>query len=173
MFRVCGTLFAPFLCKLLHWCVHVLALTHERNFAESPLYKVSNIKQPNDFQKATKMKKEKENVFNKQTRVLMNSSSTWTRKSKEQRGINILWLVNDLIVNSFKWNIIDSNNMMLCSVKIQHSAVITWRVHDDVIKWKHFPCYWPFVQGIHRSRWIPRTKASDVELRCSLWSAPE
>ena len=24
-------------------------------------------------------------------------------------------------------------------------------VHDDVIKWKHFPCYWPFVWGIHRS----------------------
>ena len=23
--------------------------------------------------------------------------------------------------------------------------------HDDVIKWKHFPCYWPFVWGIHRS----------------------
>ena len=22
--------------------------------------------------------------------------------------------------------------------------------HDDVIKWKHFPCYWPFVRGIHR-----------------------
>ena len=45
--------------------------------------------------------------------------------------------------------------------------------HDDVIKWKHFPCYWPFVLGIHRSRWIPRTKASDVELWCFLWSAPE
>ena len=34
-----------------------------------------------------------------------------------------------------------------------------WRVwintsreyHDDVIKWKHFPRYWPFVWGIHRS----------------------
>ena len=25
----------------------------------------------------------------------------------------------------------------------------TW--HDDVIKWKHFPRYWPFVRGIHRS----------------------
>ena len=24
-------------------------------------------------------------------------------------------------------------------------------VHDDVIKWKHFPCYWPFVRGIHQS----------------------
>ena len=23
--------------------------------------------------------------------------------------------------------------------------------HDDVIKWKHFSCYWTFVRGIHRS----------------------
>ena len=23
--------------------------------------------------------------------------------------------------------------------------------HDDVIKWKHFPLYWPFVRGIRRS----------------------
>ena len=23
--------------------------------------------------------------------------------------------------------------------------------HDDVIKWKHFPCCWPFVRGIHQS----------------------
>ena len=36
--------------------------------------------------------------------------------------------------------------------------------HDDVIKWKHFPRNWPFVRGIHRSRWIPHTKASDAEL---------
>ena len=25
------------------------------------------------------------------------------------------------------------------------------RFHDDVIKWKHFPRYWHFVRGIHRS----------------------
>ena len=25
-------------------------------------------------------------------------------------------------------------------------------MHDDVIKWKHFLCYWPFVWGIH---WSP------------------
>ena len=24
--------------------------------------------------------------------------------------------------------------------------------HDDVIKWKHFPRYWPFVWGIHRPK---------------------
>ena len=39
-------------------------------------------------------------------------------------------------------------------------------VHDDVIKWKHFPRYWPFVLEIHRSRWISRTKAIDTELWC-------
>ena len=26
-----------------------------------------------------------------------------------------------------------------------------YQVHDDVIKWKHFPRYWPFVRRIHRS----------------------
>ena len=33
--------------------------------------------------------------------------------------------------------------------------------HDDVIKWKHFPLYWPFVM------------ASDAELWCLLWFVPE
>ena len=27
---------------------------------------------------------------------------------------------------------------------------VAW-LYDDVIKWKHFPRYWPFVRGIHRS----------------------
>ena len=36
------------------------------------------------------------------------------------------------------------------------SVVMPWRrhaykSHDDVIKWKHIPRYWPFVRGIHRS----------------------
>ena len=36
-----------------------------------------------------------------------------------------------------------------------------WKLHDDVIKWKHFPCSWPFVPGIpqppvnspHKGQW--------------------
>ena len=43
-------------------------------------------------------------------------------------------------------------------------------VHDDVTKWKPFPRYWPFCE------WNPPvilTKASDAELWCFLWSAPE
>ena len=35
------------------------------------------------------------------------------------------------------------------------------RLHDDVIKWKYFPRYWPFVRGIHRSQ-RPVTRNFDV-----------
>ena len=45
--------------------------------------------------------------------------------------------------------------------------------HDDVMTWKHFPCYWPFVRGIHRWPVNSHTKASDAELWGFLWSASE
>ena len=42
-----------------------------------------------------------------------------------------------------------------CSIFIQFALIIiqidSINNHDDVIKWKHFPRYWPFVRGIHRS----------------------
>ena len=47
------------------------------------------------------------------------------------------------------------------SFQLNWGLAICWRhflfprlgafLHDDVIKWKHFPRYWPFVRGIHRS----------------------
>ena len=45
--------------------------------------------------------------------------------------------------------------------------------HDDVIKWKHFPRYWPFVRGIHRSPVNSPHKGQWRELWCFLWSASE
>ena len=34
----------------------------------------------------------------------------------------------------------------------KYTIVSWWEwLHDDVIKWKKFPRYWPFVRGIHRS----------------------
>ena len=35
-------------------------------------------------------------------------------------------------------------------------------VHDDVIKWKYFQRYWPFIRGIHRSP--PVTRRFDVSV---------
>ena len=45
--------------------------------------------------------------------------------------------------------------------------------HDDVIKWKHFPHHWPFVQEIHRSPVNSQQKGQWPELWCFLWSTPE
>ena len=59
-----------------------------------------------------------------------------------------------------------------CLVEVPYCftrSPVTWWCHQM----ETFPRYWPFVRGIHRSRWIPRTKASDAELWCILWSAPE
>ena len=39
--------------------------------------------------------------------------------------------------------------------------ILTGHFHDDVIKWKHFPRYWSFVRGIHRSQ-RPVTQSFDV-----------
>ena len=36
-----------------------------------------------------------------------------------------------------------------CRKTTSHYLDQCW--HDDVIRWKHFPRYWPFVRGIHRS----------------------
>ena len=33
----------------------------------------------------------------------------------------------------------------------RYVSVVWLESHDDDIKWKHFPRYWPFVRGIHRS----------------------
>ena len=59
----------------------------------------------------------------------------------------------------------------------QHS-LLTSCDHVDLSPWWHhqmenFPRYWPFVWGINRSPVNSRTKASDTELWCFLWSAPE
>ena len=79
---------------------------------------------------------------------------------------SILW---DAITNTCFWHTIPHSPIRTHASFPSSSSVL----HDDVIKWKQFLRYWPFVRGIHRSRWIPRTKASAAELWCFLWSAPE
>ena len=70
----------------------------------------------------------------------------------------------------FSWNFFIKTTCILIKVSLMfpHGGS-----HDYVIKWKHFLRDWPFVRGIHRSQWIPQTKASDVEPWCFLWSASE
>ena len=39
----------------------------------------------------------------------------------------------------------------MLSLDQKYGKMKTKKLHDDVIKWKHFPRYWPFVRGIHLS----------------------
>ena len=58
-----------------------------------------------------------------------------------------------LIINKI---VIREKTAEILSVKAVASMLIELRtghsnLHDDVIKWKRFPCNWPFVQVIQRS----------------------
>ena len=100
-------------------------------------------------------------------RILTITFIHWKAKNKVKYAWKVLsWIIS---VNSYtvQWRISWER------FKVHMNGHVFTREHDDVIKWKHFPRYWPFVRGIHRSRWIPHTKASDAELRCFLWSAPD
>ena len=51
--------------------------------------------------------------------------------------------------------------------------ILLFLEHDDVIKWKHFPRYWPFVRGIHRSPVNSPHKGQWCGALMLFWSAPE
>ena len=48
-----------------------------------------------------------------------------------------------------KWS--SADNTIKTTVDIQRAFDQMAACHDDVIKWKYFPRYWPFVREIHRS----------------------
>ena len=50
---------------------------------------------------------------------------------------------------------------------------IQYRYHDNVIKWKLFPRYWPFVRGIHRSPVIFPHKGPVMLWCCSAWAVKQ
>ena len=51
--------------------------------------------------------------------------------------------------------------VMYLRLNLTFVSYFIWLKHDDVIKWKHFPRYWPFVRGIqlcpvnslHKGHW--------------------
>ena len=81
------------------------------------------------------------------------------------RADEILYLQKNVVWNWYEQDI--SRNMYLvhaqlffvlyCTISLIPSRITSLipndkknKIHDDVIKWKHFPRYWPFVRGIHR-----------------------
>ena len=103
-------------------------------------------------------------------------SVRWRHGGHKRRALPVRWLQNHFQTPISRrrrrfWDITPPQHQPRKSCSTYgglwptHKAWIG-RGHDDVIKWKHFPRYWPFVRGIHR--WNSRTKAGDAELLCFL-----
>ena len=77
-------------------------------------------------------------------------------------------LLHPIIYIYIYYGVLEIGNPMtqvICSHTVLFQAICGWRtwsyiiksykilsdITDDVIKWKHFLGYWPFVRGIHRS----------------------
>ena len=56
-----------------------------------------------------------------------------------------------VIISSWNFQKLLPMTKMMSMQKVKVTGVKTQLSHDDVIKWKYFPRYWPFVRGIHRS----------------------
>ena len=70
--------------------------------------------------------------------VTLSSISVYTRWPK-----NIFFM---------SWSFVNEDDMKRgCFLSMRH--MVKWPLvsaYDDIIKWKHFQRYWPFVRGIHR-----------------------
>ena len=58
-------------------------------------------------------------------------------------GPFIIYLLS--LLNGAMWH-----RCVVLGAKMCRTLLLVYN-NDGVIKWKYFPCYWPFVQGIHRS----------------------
>ena len=84
---------------------------------------------------------------------------TW--RSEEYNGRTLMstifvWFIKTVRTSSHESKPLN-NNPYPCFVltplphATSHGISRNVSIHDDVIKWKHFPRCWPFVGGIHRS----------------------
>ena len=89
-----------------------------------------------------------------ETALLCNDVSHWLGASLEST-------LRHSGICGWSWNLPKQDIMEWCQMNVmgsqptQQQQLIVLSTagssHDDVIKWKHFPRYWPFVRGIHWS----------------------
>ena len=67
-------------------------------------------------------------------------------------SFRILWKISKVFLIAMSKISIVCKYRRQSTQYINSPSVMGTRAHYDVIKWKHFARYWPFVRGIHRSR---------------------
>ena len=69
---------------------------------------------------------------------------------------HVVWTVTYVTVHWVITVILYRQEQMIVMNVANHESFLIFYImmgsaHDDVIKWKHFPRYWHFVRGIHRT----------------------
>ena len=82
-----------------------------------------------------------------------NNTPNWfSRNACNQKSKHALYIYQDLMnvpIKTIELHLLDA-----CSIPTNGCFgihVVCINCHEDIIKWKYFPRYWPFVRGIHRS----------------------
>ena len=93
------------------------------------------------------------------TRICLNSTSYQERRNfianALESGLSCtnpsIWIKGKCKLVLSDWQHVNTGWVRLFSRSCPHHAPRGRDFHDDVIKWKQFPSYWPYVRGIHRS----------------------
>ena len=111
-----------------HWWFTVIITMHSFSQAETPAVLISYIRNGSGLLRC-------QNTIS----ILF---TIWYINSDE-RCYCAIWQARSLRIQRCYSNLFNSIKAIL--------SLDGWRIfHDDVIKWKQFPRYWPFVRGIHR-----------------------
>ena len=72
-------------------------------------------------------------------------------------GVCCIWESTGWVITILLWNKANLRDLIATTgpvilLKLDSNCLFfsPCYLHNDVIKWKHFPRYWPFVRGIHR-----------------------
>ena len=74
----------------------------------------------------------------------MEATRMWVRAQWNRQRVRGSSMIGEILLDSTPFT---QQHINICMKDM--NQIFVW--HDDVIKWKHFPRYWPFVRGIHRS----------------------
>ena len=81
--------------------------------------------------------------------ILTTLACLWVNHSIQRDCIEN-WLTGEATCFSEAWIVVLVQKAFSFDLCVTVDILLT-SASDDVIKWKHFPRYWPFVRGIHRS----------------------
>ena len=75
---------------------------------------------------------------------------------KNLLSLSLILTTPHSIKNTGSWRtLIHPNNLWPFDKTSWTNCVIYFDVHDDEMKWNHFPGHWPFVRDVTGHRWIP------------------